>query len=420
MLYLNRRAGEAVILNNAIEVRVVEVRGKTVRLGFSFPPEVSVLREEVFLQIREGNEAAARTAASLLARPGRGMSTPPATPPLVAVVMGSSSDWATMRHAVAVLDELGVAQRGADRLRAPHARAAVRLRQGCARRGLQGDRRRRRRGGAPARHDRLADHPARAGRAGREQGAGRARQPLLDRPDAGRRAGRHAGDRQAGCDQRGPARGLDPGPGRPGAGRRAGRAGAQRQTEAVAETPGRRRRREPDPARRDDRHPGRRPARPHDGHGGGPARLSLPRPRARGRQPGGRRRGRLHLRRLRRRGGPGGVRRRRRRGHARVRERAGRGARLPGRALPGPPERRRAAGHPGPAGREGLRRVAGLPGHGLRPRRVAPPTWRAPSTRARPGRAQDHAPGLRRQGPDPRRCRRPTWRQRWRSWASRC
>ena len=36
------------------------------------------------------------------------MSTPPARQPLVAVVMGSSSDWAIMRHAVAVLDELGI------------------------------------------------------------------------------------------------------------------------------------------------------------------------------------------------------------------------------------------------------------------------------------------------------------------------
>ena len=69
MLYLNRRAGEAVIVNNAIEIRVVEVRGKSVRLGFSFPPEVTVLREEVFLQISEGNEAAARSVAGLLARP---------------------------------------------------------------------------------------------------------------------------------------------------------------------------------------------------------------------------------------------------------------------------------------------------------------------------------------------------------------
>ncbi|MFO1035773.1 MAG: 5-(carboxyamino)imidazole ribonucleotide mutase [Geminicoccaceae bacterium] len=31
-----------------------------------------------------------------------------ALPPLVAVVMGSQSDWATMRHAAEVLDELGV------------------------------------------------------------------------------------------------------------------------------------------------------------------------------------------------------------------------------------------------------------------------------------------------------------------------
>ncbi len=66
MLYLNRRAGEAVIVNNAIEVRVVEVRGRTVRLGFSFPPDVSVLREEVFLQICSENEAAAHAATQML------------------------------------------------------------------------------------------------------------------------------------------------------------------------------------------------------------------------------------------------------------------------------------------------------------------------------------------------------------------
>lgn len=66
MLYLSRREGEAVVINNAIEVRVVAVRGKTVRLGLRFPREVSVLREEVFLQVREVNESAARAAARLL------------------------------------------------------------------------------------------------------------------------------------------------------------------------------------------------------------------------------------------------------------------------------------------------------------------------------------------------------------------
>ncbi len=65
MLYLSRRVGEAVIINNAIEVRVVDVRGRTVKLGFTFPPEASVLREEVFVQIRRENEEAAEAAASL-------------------------------------------------------------------------------------------------------------------------------------------------------------------------------------------------------------------------------------------------------------------------------------------------------------------------------------------------------------------
>jgi carbon storage regulator len=59
MLYLTRRTGEAVIINNEIEVRVVELRGKAVKLGFTFPAGCSVLREEVFLQIRAENEAAA-------------------------------------------------------------------------------------------------------------------------------------------------------------------------------------------------------------------------------------------------------------------------------------------------------------------------------------------------------------------------
>lgn len=72
MLYLTRRAGEAVIINNAIEVRVVEVRGRNVRLGFRFPPDASVLREEVFLQIRSENEAAVAGAIDLTLSPELG------------------------------------------------------------------------------------------------------------------------------------------------------------------------------------------------------------------------------------------------------------------------------------------------------------------------------------------------------------
>jgi carbon storage regulator len=59
MLYLTRKVGEAVIINHEIEVRVVEVRGRTVKLGLVFPAEASVLREEVFLEVEAANRAAA-------------------------------------------------------------------------------------------------------------------------------------------------------------------------------------------------------------------------------------------------------------------------------------------------------------------------------------------------------------------------
>ena len=47
MLYLTRRPGEAIIINDDIELTVVEVRGKTIRLGFTFPPSAKVLRREI-------------------------------------------------------------------------------------------------------------------------------------------------------------------------------------------------------------------------------------------------------------------------------------------------------------------------------------------------------------------------------------
>jgi len=65
MLYLIRKPGEAVIVNHCIEIRVVEVRGKTVKLGFTFPPEATVLREEVFEAIKQANRAALETARAL-------------------------------------------------------------------------------------------------------------------------------------------------------------------------------------------------------------------------------------------------------------------------------------------------------------------------------------------------------------------
>ncbi|MGI9490898.1 MAG: carbon storage regulator [Geminicoccaceae bacterium] len=61
MLYLNRKPGDAVIINQTIEVKVIEVRGRTVKLGFTFPPDASVLRAEVVDQVKEANQSAVDT-----------------------------------------------------------------------------------------------------------------------------------------------------------------------------------------------------------------------------------------------------------------------------------------------------------------------------------------------------------------------
>jgi carbon storage regulator len=59
MLYLSRKLGESIIINNSIEMTVVEVRGKTVKIGFTFPPDATVLRKEIYDKIMEENMAAA-------------------------------------------------------------------------------------------------------------------------------------------------------------------------------------------------------------------------------------------------------------------------------------------------------------------------------------------------------------------------
>ena len=66
MLFLTRKIGESVIINNDIELTVVEVRGKSAKLGFTFPADASVLRKELYERIRQENIAAAQAQADAL------------------------------------------------------------------------------------------------------------------------------------------------------------------------------------------------------------------------------------------------------------------------------------------------------------------------------------------------------------------
>jgi len=50
MLVLTRLRDESVMIGHEVEVKVVDIRGDKVRLGFSAPPNVKVDRKEIFLQ----------------------------------------------------------------------------------------------------------------------------------------------------------------------------------------------------------------------------------------------------------------------------------------------------------------------------------------------------------------------------------
>ena len=65
MLRISRRAGERIIIGGEVVVEVLEVRGSTVRLGVEAPRSVSIYREELWLEVKRENQAAAQPGAEL-------------------------------------------------------------------------------------------------------------------------------------------------------------------------------------------------------------------------------------------------------------------------------------------------------------------------------------------------------------------
>ena len=57
MLALTRKKGEALMINNNIEITILDVRGDQVKIGIAAPKDVPIYRKEVYLQIQEENKA---------------------------------------------------------------------------------------------------------------------------------------------------------------------------------------------------------------------------------------------------------------------------------------------------------------------------------------------------------------------------
>ncbi len=61
MLHVSRKIGESVVIGGNVIVKLLDVRGRTTKLGFEFPKGVQVFRQELYERIEAENRAAVRS-----------------------------------------------------------------------------------------------------------------------------------------------------------------------------------------------------------------------------------------------------------------------------------------------------------------------------------------------------------------------
>jgi len=68
MLVLSRKPGETIQISDNIEIRILEVKGDTVRIGIEAPKSVDILRGELVQSVSDSNAEAITLDASLFSK----------------------------------------------------------------------------------------------------------------------------------------------------------------------------------------------------------------------------------------------------------------------------------------------------------------------------------------------------------------
>lgn len=66
MLILSRKPGESIVIGEHITVKILEIKGDSVKIGIEAPRETTVHRHEVYDAIRRENRAAAAVAKDII------------------------------------------------------------------------------------------------------------------------------------------------------------------------------------------------------------------------------------------------------------------------------------------------------------------------------------------------------------------
>jgi len=61
VLVLTRKLGESIAIDDHIKIRVVQIKGKQVRLGIEAPRDTKIHREEVYSSIKDQNKQSMET-----------------------------------------------------------------------------------------------------------------------------------------------------------------------------------------------------------------------------------------------------------------------------------------------------------------------------------------------------------------------